>query len=41
MYPCTKFKIIWKTSDFGTNLAPKDMNDEYFEKINIKTGISI
>ena len=22
MYPCTKFDLIWRTSDFGTKLPP-------------------
>ena len=40
MYPCTKFKSIWRTSDFGTKLPKKIMNDKVFEKINIKIVIS-
>ena len=40
MYACTKFQSIWRTSDFGTKFAKK-MNDKNFEKINIKTEISI
>ena len=23
MCPCTKFQLIWKTSNFGTKYAPK------------------
>ena len=41
MCPCTKFQIIWRTSDFGTKLAQKSMNDENFDKINVKIVISI
>ena len=41
MYPCTKFQLIWKISDFGTKFAAKNMNDKHFEKINIKIVISI
>ena len=41
MYPCTKFQLIWRTSDFETKLAPKNVNDKHFEKINIKILISI
>ena len=41
MYPCTKFHLIWRTPDFGTKLAKKNMNDKHFEKINIKIVISI
>ena len=32
MYARPKFQLIWRTSDFGTKLAPKNMNDELFEK---------
>ena len=32
MYPCTEFHLIWRTSDFGTKFAPKNMNDKNFEK---------
>ena len=38
MYPCTKFQLIWRTSDFATKFAPppkKNMNGKSFEKINI------
>ena len=41
MYPCTKFQLIWKTSDFGTKFDSKNMNDNNFEKINFKIEISI
>ena len=41
MYPCTKFQLIWKTSDFGIKLPQKIMNDKNFEKINIKIVINI
>ena len=41
MYPCTKFQLIWRTSDFGTKLAIKNMNDKNFETINIKFEIRI
>ena len=36
MYPGTKFQLIWRTSDFGTKFAPKNMNEKKFLKINIK-----
>ena len=36
MYTCTKFQLIWRTSDFGTTFAKKNENDKYFEKINIR-----
>ena len=37
MYPHTKFQLIWITSDFGTNVFQKNMNEkEKIEKINIK-----
>ena len=41
IYSCTKFQLIWRTSDFGTKFAQKNMNDKNFEKINIKIEISI
>ena len=41
MYPCTKFQLIWRTSDFGTKLPPKIMMDKTFDKINIKMEISM
>ena len=37
----TKFQSIWKTSNFGTNFAQKNMTDKNFEKINMKIVISI
>ena len=36
MYPCSKFQLIWRTSDFGTKLAQKNMNDKNLGKIKIK-----
>ena len=36
MYPCTKFLLIWRTSDFSIKFAQKNMNEKNFEKINIK-----
>ena len=41
MYRCTKFQLIWRTSDFGTKFAPKNMNEWNFEKINVKIVITI
>ena len=41
MYPCTKFQLIWRTSDFETKFAPKNMNDKNLRKINIKSEIEI
>ena len=41
MCPCTKFQLIWRTSDFGTKFSPKNMSDKNFGKINIKIVISI
>ena len=35
MHPCTKFLLIWRTSDFGTKLAQKNMNNKNFDKIVI------
>ena len=41
MYRYTKFQLIWRTSDFGTNFSPKNMTDKTFEKKNIKVVISM
>ena len=41
MYPCSKSQLIWRTSDFRTKFAPKNVNDENFRKINIKFEIRI
>ena len=41
MFSCIKFQLIWRTSDFAAKLVRKIMNDEHFEKINIKIVISI
>ena len=37
MYPGTKFQLTWRTSDFGTKFAQKNMNNRNFEKMNIKS----
>ena len=37
MYACTKFQLIWRTSDFETKFVPKNMTD----KINLKFEIRI
>ena len=31
--PFIKFQLIWRTSDFGTKFAQKNMNDEPFVKL--------
>ena len=41
MYPCTKVQLIWRTSDFGTEFAQKNMNDKNFGNIKIKFEIRI
>ena len=41
MYLCTKFLLIWRTSDFGTKIAKKNMNDKNFDKINLTFEIRI
>ena len=32
---------MWRTSEFGTKFAPKNMNEKHFEKINVKIVIYI
>ena len=41
MYHCTKFELIWRTSDFGTKFTYKNLNDKNVGKINIKFKIMI
>ena len=41
MHPYFKFQFIWRTSDFVTKFVKKNMNENNFEKINIRTVISI
>ena len=41
MYACPKFQLLCIASYFGTEIAPKNKNNEYFEKSNIKIVISI
>ena len=41
MHPCTKFQLVWRTSDFGTDFAQKNINDKNFGKIKIKFEIRI
>ena len=36
MYPAIKFQLTWRTSDFGTKFAPKNMSEEKIKKINIE-----
>ena len=37
--PFIKFQLIWRTSDFGTKFAQKNMNDEPFEQMKVKISI--
>ena len=41
MYPCTKFQLIWRTSDLGTRFKQKNVSDKNFGKINMKFEIRI
>ena len=41
MYPCIKFLFNLENFRFGDQICPKNVNDKNFEKINIKTEISI
>ena len=36
MYPGMKFQLTWRTSDFGTKFAPKNMSEKKIKKINIQ-----
>ena len=36
-YPCTKYQLILRTSDYGTKFNQKSMTDKNFEKVKIKT----
>ena len=36
MYPCIKFQLTWRTLDFGTKFAPKNMSEK---KKNLKIDI--
>ena len=40
MYACTKFQLIWRTSDYRTKFTQKNMNGKNFEKMNIKIVIT-
>ena len=40
-HPSIKFQFIWRTSHFGTKFAQTNINENNFEKINIKTVIDI
>ena len=37
MYPSTRFKLIWRTLDFGTKFSQKNMNEKKIEKIYVCT----
>ena len=41
MYRCTKFLLIWRTSDFEIKFAHENMNEKNFEKINVKIVTSM
>ena len=36
MYHGIEFQITWRTSDFGTKFAPKNMSEKKIKKINIE-----
>ena len=36
MYPGIKFQLTWRTSDFGTKFAPKNMSKKKIKKIKIE-----
>ena len=38
MYPCTKFHLIWRTSDFvGPNFPKENINDKNLKKQTLKS----
>ena len=39
MYTNARFQSVGAASDFGTKFAPKNINETFFEKINIKLEI--
>ena len=41
MYPCTKFQLNQRTTDFGTKFGQKNVNNKSFGKINIKFEMRI
>ena len=41
MYPYTKFRLIWRTSNFGTKFTQKNVSDKNFGKIKIKFEMRI
>ena len=41
MYPCSKSQLIWRTSDFGTKFAQKNVNEKKIGKTNIKFELRI
>ena len=41
MCPCTKFQLIWRTSDFWTKFDQRNVSDKNFGKINIKFEMRI
>ena len=41
MYPCNKFQLIWRASDFVAKFAQKNVNKKIFGKINIKFEMRI
>ena len=36
MDPGIKFQLTWRTSDFGTKFAPKNMRENFLKKFNIE-----
>ena len=41
MYPCTKLRLILRTSNFGTKLSQKNVSDKNFVKINIESEMTM
>ena len=37
MYPDTKFQLTWRTSDFGTKFAPKNMSEKKLKKLTLNS----
>ena len=37
LYPGTKFQLTWRTSDFGTKFAQKNMSEKKLKKLTLNS----